>query len=371
MSGQRLRVTYDLTCSPGEDAAEKARRIAFEQTVELPDSCVQPDLADRIVGRVEQVGDLDGLRARAVISYPVEAVGNEFPQMLNLLFGNISLQRGIRISKVGWPASWLASQPGPRFGIDGLRRLCRCAGRRPLLCAALKPMGLSAGELARICGEFAAGGVDLVKDDHGLADQPAAPFRERVLRCQEAVERANRNRGGSTLYAPNLTGPADRIHERVKQLRDTGCRAALISPLLVGPDVVRSLADQSGLALLAHPALSGSYFHDDHGIAPEILLGQIFRIVGSDAVIYPNTGGRFPFTETTCQAINAALTGPLGTLRPTFPTPGGGIDVRRVPHWIDRYGNDVIFLVGGSLYAQPDLARAGSELVEAMGKAAG
>ena len=39
--------------------------------------------------------------------------------------------------------------------------------------------------------------------------------------------------------------------------------------------------------------------------------------------------------------------------------PGGGIDVRRVPHWIDRYGNERIFLVGGSLYAQPDLARAG------------
>ena len=30
-----------------------------------------------------------------------------------------------------------------------------------------------------------------------------------------------RNRGGSTLYVPNLTGAADRIHERVKRLRDS------------------------------------------------------------------------------------------------------------------------------------------------------
>jgi len=343
MSGQRLRVTYDLTCSPGEDAEEKARRITFEQTVELPDHLVSAELAERMVGRVERVEAPDQGRARAVVSYPVAAVGSEFPQMFNLLFGNISLQRGIRVSAVDWPATWLANQPGPRFGIDGLRRLCGCARRRPLLCAALKPMGLSASELARICGEFASGGVDLVKDDHGLADQPAAPFRERLQRCQEAVERVNRNHGGSTLYAPNLTGPADRIAERAEQALDAGCRAALISPLLVGPDTVRSLAERSGLALLAHPALSGAYFQKDHGIAPEVLLGQLFRIVGSDAVIYPNAGGRFPFTEAMCRGINAALTGTLGTMRPAFPVPGGGIDVRRVPHWIERYGSCLLY----------------------------
>jgi len=86
-------------------------------------------------------------------------------------------------------------------------------------------------------------------------------------------------------------------------------------------------------------------------------------------VIYPNAGGRFPFTEAMCRGINAALTGTLGTMRPAFPVPGGGIDVRRVPHWIERYGRDVIFLIGGSLYARPDLARAGAELVEAIGAA--
>ena len=51
--------------------------------------------------------------------------------------------------------------------------------------------------------------------------------------------------------------------------------------------------------------------------------------------------------------------------------PGGGIDVRRVPGLLERYGPDTIFLIGGSLYAQGDLARAVAELRETLAKASG
>ena len=53
-----------------------------------------------------------------------------------------------------------------------------------------------------------------------------------------------------------------------------------------------------------------------------------------------------------CEAINRNLRQPLGTLRPSFPTPAGGIDVERMPDWIKRYGTDTIFLIGSSLYAR-------------------
>ena len=136
MPETRFRIAYVLTCDAGEDAAAKARGIAYEQTVELPESCVPEELRERIVGRVERVDPLGTDRSRAVISYPIEAVGEELPQALNLLFGNISLQRGILVRDVEWPSAWLERFAGPRFGIEGLRGLCGVTRRRPLLCAA-------------------------------------------------------------------------------------------------------------------------------------------------------------------------------------------------------------------------------------------
>jgi len=51
---------------------------------------------------------------------------------------------------------------------------------------------------------------------------------------------------------------------------------------------------------------------------------------------------------------------------PAFPAPGGGIDAARVPHWLERYGADTIFLIGGSLYAQPDPIAAAGQVVAAL-----
>src|SRR2546425_7170890 len=120
---------------------------------------------------------------------------------------------------------------------------------------------------------------------------------------------------------------------------------------------------------MSHPSLAGAFFHPDHGIAPEVLLGDLFRVAGSDAVIYPNVGGRFTFSEATCAAINARLRGPLGPVSPSFPVPAGGIDAARVPHWIERDGADTIFLIRGGVYGQPPPAPAAGRVVGAGGRA--
>jgi ribulose-bisphosphate carboxylase large chain len=344
---------------------ERAREIAFEQTVELPRGAIPRVLEERVVGRVEAVRALDAEgRWEAVISYDPAVVGDDLPQLLNLLYGNVSLQGGARLVDVELAAEVLGRLPGPRFGIAGLRALAGCETGRALLCVALKPLGLTPLELADLALRFALAGVDIVKDDHGLANQASAPFGERVRCCQDAVARANARTGGSTLYVPNLTGPVETLNQRAELLRKVGCRAALVSPFLLGLDTVRWLAVQGEFALLAHPALAGAWSGRYHGIAPDVLFGLLFRVIGGDGVIYPNVGGRFPFTLAICETINRRLRSPLGALRPAFPVPGGGVDAARIPEWIERYGPDTIFLVGTTLYGRPDLERATRALVE-------
>src|SRR5438552_10225090 len=104
----RLRVTYHLACS-SRLAAAKARDIAFEQTVELPADAVPPGVAAHFAGRVESVDTLGRGRSRAVISFDPGAVCGDLPQLLNLLFGNISLKAGILIAGLDWPDELLAA----------------------------------------------------------------------------------------------------------------------------------------------------------------------------------------------------------------------------------------------------------------------
>ena len=362
----RVRLTYVLTPSEGESVEEKARTIASEQTVELPDGCYPRDVGERVVGHVEAVEQLDETQWRVTISYWPGLVEAEVPQLLNLLFGNISMLQGIVVRDVELPEALLERYPGPRFGTQGFREACGGTSDRPLVCSAAKPVGLSAAQLAERCRALARGGVDVVKDDHGVMGQEVAPFRERVERCQEAVLRANDETGGHTLYFPNVTAAGRKLEERLAVARDVACRGALVSPFLMGLGTLRELAESSGLMLLVHPTFSGGLFQTGHGVAPTLLFGRLLRILGADGVIYVNAGGRFPVTADDCDEINARLLEPLGGLRPALPVPGGGVDVDSVGAWIDRYGTELMFLIGSSLYTQPDLEAATRKLVRAL-----
>ncbi len=120
------------------------------------------------------------------------------------------------------------------------------------------------------------------------------------------------------------------------------------------------------MALVAHPAFAGSLAGREHGLAPALLFGDLFRLCGADAVVFPNAGGRFPWTYEECRGIEARLGAPLGRLRPAFLMLGGGVDRARLEAWIPRYGPDVVWLIGGSLYARPDLEAAAREMAETV-----
>lgn len=360
----RIWATYELAAPTRRAVLARARDMAVEQTVEVPADCVP--LASRpMVGTVERVERAGPARWRVTCSYDAAIVGDGVPQLFNLLFGNVSLQQGVRLVDLELGESALAALPGPAFGVEGIRRLCGVESR-PLLCAAAKPIGLSPAELARICYDFAAAGADLVKDDHGLANQASAPFRERVARCQEAVTEANAATGGRALYFPNLSHNVEALWEDLDLVRSLGCRGVLLSPMLTGPDVVRAIAGRGEVAILSHPTFTGALLQRRHGIAPEVLFGVLFRVIGSDGVIYPNTGGRFPLPLATCRAIVHRLRAPLGRLRSALPVAGGGVAAERVPYWIRQYGPDTMFLVGSSLYAQRDLRAATARLVDSI-----
>lgn len=366
VSGDRIEAVYEFYGDVAE-AAGRVDALRVEQTIEFPADLVpEDDIQREIVGRVESLDAVDENRSRAVVSYAVETTGFELPQLLNVLWGNSALLPGIRLVDFRLPESLLASFPGPRYGIPGLRDLFDAASR-PLLATALKPMGLSSERLAEEAYELALGGIDMIKDDHSLANQAFAPFSERVQRCADAVAKANEHTGFGAVYMPSINAPYNEVERRVAVALDAGAGALLVLPGLTGFDQMRYLATQVEVPIMGHPAFIGSYSASPtNGIAHGKLYGTLMRLAGADLSVYPNFGGRFSFTPDECREVAHSLTEPLGELRPALPAPGGGMTLARVGEIVDFYGNDVALLIGGDLHRGESLVRTATAFREAV-----
>lgn len=141
--------------------------------------------------------------------------------------------------------------------------------------------------------------------------------------------------------------------EQVQHVLREGIRGILIAPMLVGMDTVRYIASKYNLIIMAHPAFTGTHFHDPyHGITPSVFLGTLFRMLGSDISVFPHAGGRFHFTEQDCVAIANSLRCTNGSWKSSFPCPAGGINMNRISEINKLYGVDTVFLIGGSLMQQ-------------------
>jgi ribulose-bisphosphate carboxylase large chain len=348
----RLRITYAIVAPDEATARARALAVALEQTVEIPADIVPAGfIAEEVVGRIESLTPEGGNRWSAVLSYRAECAGAELPQWLNLVFGNSSMLRGLQVTGIGFDPLTLRSFPGPRYGVAGIRaRLQRPTG--PLICSVIKPMGRDVGELAQLAYQMALGGADIIKDDHGIANQRFAPYDERVPRCIEAVERANRETGNTAVFAPNVTAPFERIESRALLAAKYGAGALMVLPGLVGFDVMRWLSqhERIRLPILSHPAMLGAHVAAaDGGFTHALIFGTLPRLAGADVSIFPNIGGRFSFSAAECSEIGAACLDRSIPQAPIFPSPGGGMTLERVPDMRRMYGDEVLYLFGGSL----------------------
>ncbi len=130
------------------------------------------------------------------------------------------------------------------------------------------------------------------------------------------------------------------MRRQIATVRNEGIDTVMIAPVLAGFATAQALIrDNPDFAFLAHPTMGGAA-----RIAPELLLGKLFPLIGADAVIFPTYGGRFGYSRATCRALagNARAASAL-------PVPAGGMTLARIGEKLDFYGPETMLLIGGSL----------------------
>lgn len=358
----RLHVTYRVH-GDARSIEARARALAIEQSVEMPVTAIDDDaVLSEIVGRLEGIDDLGEGVFEVRIGLAAETIGDDPGQLINMLFGNSSLQDDVVLHDVELPGALARVFGGPRHGLDGLRQRAG-AGVRALTCTALKPQGLSPEQLAELARRFARGGIDYIKDDHGLADQAYAPFEARVAAISQSLRTVWKQTGHTARYVPSLSGDLDRMRRQIAAARAAGVDSVMLAPMIAGLANVHTLVrDNPDIAVVAHPALAGA-----GRIAPPLLSGKIFRLLGADAFIFPNHGGRFGYSPATCRKLAHTGLAPWHGLRESMPVPAGGMSTERVDEMLDFYGADVMLLIGGALLdAREGVIEATSAFVAAV-----
>ena len=229
-------------------------------------------------------------------------------------------------------------------------------------------MGLRPAQLAELCATFARAGLDLVKDDHGLADHPFCPFEARVEACLRAVDDAARDTGRRALYVPNLIGTPDRVRRQLEFAREAGVGAVMLSPMLSGlPSLAELAALADGLPIVAHPALRRRAARARAGA-----LRQALSLVR-------RRRGHLPARRGPVQLQPRDLRRARGGAAPAASARAARLPRARraasrssgCPSCSTFYGPDCILLVGGSLYEAGDsLFERTRELVDRLARAA-
>jgi ribulose-bisphosphate carboxylase large chain len=341
-----LQVIYYVRAD-ARSIAERAQAIAVEQSVEMPlDAIDDRTVLDEIVGRVESIDDLGDGRFAVRIALAAETIGGDAGQLINMLFGNTSIHEDVTLHDVELPRDLAQHFGGPRHGLDGLRRRVNAHGRA-LTCSALKPQGLPPNALAELARRFSLGGIDYIKDDHGLADQAYSPFAQRVEAITAALRTVAQTSGQHARYVPSLSGSLDRMRRQIRMARQAGIDTVMAAPMIAGfANFHRLVRENPDIAFFAHPTMAGAA-----RIAPPLLVGKLFRLLGADATIFPNHGGRFGYSPETCRALARAARQEWHGLNPCAPVPAGGMTPARVPEMLDFYGPDIMLLIGGGLLA--------------------
>ncbi len=302
--------------------------------------------------------------AKLKIAYPSNNFSPDLPAILTTVFGKLSLDGKVKLLDLEFSKELIQAFPGPKFGIDGLREKIGVYDR-PLLMSIFKGiLGRDLPFLFSQLREQALGGVDFVKDDEILFDNPLTPFEQRISGGREVLKQVYEETGHRTLYAVNITGRTSQLIEKAKKAKELGADLLLFNVFAYGLDVLQELREDEGvdLPIMAHPAVSGALTSSSvYGISHSLLLGKLLRYAGADLSLFPSPYGSVALEKQAALSIAEALTDNSEPMRKSFPVPSAGIHPGLVPLLLQDFGLDSVINAGGGVHGHPAGARGGGQ----------
>jgi len=301
------------------------------------------------------------------IAYPAELFekGN-IPNMLSSIAGNIfgmKAVKALRLEDVSFPKSIVKGFQGPKYGINGIRKMLNVYDR-PLIGTIIKPkLGLNTEHHAKSAYQSWVGGCDIVKDDENLASQKFNEFEKRVVETLKMAEKAEKQTGGKKVYLVNVTAETSEMLKRAKLVEKLGGKFVMVDILTEGWGAVQSLRKMDlNLAIHAHRAMHAAFTRNpNHGINM-MVIADFARLAGVDQIHIGTGIGKLAgkiqdiqqikdeIEKHNVKATKMRLEQNWGSIKPVLAVCSGGLHPGHIPFLVKNLGKDIVIQMGGGIH---------------------
>jgi len=307
---------------------------------------------------------------------------DNLPQILSAIAGNIfgmKVLKHLRLLDISFPKSIVSAYKGPKFGIEGIRKLTKIE-KRPLLGTIVKPkVGLNEIEHANVCGQAWSGGLDIVKDDENLTSMSFNKFEKRIKETLKIRDNVENETGEKKIYMPNITAPLTTMKKRADFVIEHGGEYIMLDIFTVGFSAlqeIREYLDDKNVVIHAHRAMHAAITRNKkHGMTM-LALAKLMRLIGMDqlhtgTVVGKMEGGRQEVVEINKTITEQKIVGNNLTMldqdwyniKPALPVASGGLSPLHIPELMEILGKDMVYQFGGGCHGHPDGTEAGARAI--------
>ncbi len=298
---------------------------------------------------------------------------NSITQILNSLHANLFVLKHIAkidIIDIHIPTKMLNDFLGPRYGIEGIRKLTKIK-KRPLFNTKVIPkIGLPSSTYANIAYNSWSGGADIINDDISLSNQVFSSFEERVIRCLDMADRAQSETGERKIYVPNISAEIAEMIKRADFVKDHGGQSVMVDSLVSGFSSLESVRKHTKQFIY-------STIPDYSGIS-NLALSKVCRLTGIDML---DIKSNFRYktlnpdpSDTSISSLDIIheledkfvkknkhiLEEKWGTIKSTLPICSGSINPCILPDVMNFVGKNIVIQDSGTSLSHPDGIKSGA-----------
>ena len=319
------------------------------------------------------------------IAYPEELFepGN-MSQIFSAVAGNIfgmKAVKNLRLEDIQFTKKLINSFKGPKYGIEGIRKLTKVT-KRPLVGTIVKPkVGLNEKEHANVAYEAWIGGLDIVKDDENLTSMSFNNFKKRIDETVKLKFKAEKETGEKKIYMPNITAETDEMKKRLDYVKNSNNEYFMIDILTTGwaaLATIRNHNEKTNRVMHAHRAMHAALTRNPkHGISM-LTLAKTYRLIGVDQ-LHIGTASVGKMHGSASEELNIereielqhvapnqtlhSLAQEWYNIKPVFAVASGGLHPGMTQKLIEVMGKNIVAQYGGGCHGHPDGTYAGAKAI--------